>query len=238
MSLTHSFHLLPPGTDQFEALVTWIATVAPANAAVLDIGAGDGDMDYPIRIRPYASRIVGVDPSPGIHDNHLVDERHESTLEDVAEQFVATFDVAVAAYVVEHVAEPERFLAAVATVLKPGGSCFLLTPNAGHYFGAIALATQRIGIEEWVLHRIRSEDILHDHHFPLTYRLNRRKQLIRLAAAAGFVSVEMRMIEDPGIFETYFPTVLRGLPRAYSRLVHRLGRPGLAGTILCRLERG
>ena len=180
---------------------------------MLDIGAGDGDMDYPIRIRPYASRIVGVDPSPGIHDNHLVDERHESTLEEVADQFVATFDIAVASYVVEHVAEPERFLRAVATVLKPGGSCFLLTPHAGHYFGAIALATERIGIEEWLLHRIRSHDVLHDHHFPVAYRLNTRKKLMRQAAAAGFVSVEVRMIEDPGIFQPYFPAALRGLPR-------------------------
>jgi len=237
MSLAHSFHLLPAGTNQFDALVDWIGSVAPAKATVLDIGAGDGDMDYPIRIRPYASRIVGVDPSPGIHDNHLVDERHESTLEEIADQFVATFDVAVAAYVVEHVAEPEGFLRAVATVLKPGGSCFLLTPHAGHYFGAIALATERIGVEEWLLHRIRSHDLLHDHHFPLAYRLNTRKKLMRHAASAGFVSVEVRMIEDPGIFQGYFPAALHGLPRAYSRLVHRLGRPGLAGTMLCRLQR-
>src|SRR5438552_1828299 len=101
MSVLHSFQLLPAGTNQFDALVDWIAKTAPAQAAVLDIGAGDGDMDYPIRIRPYSSRIVGVDPSPGIHDNHLVDERLESTLEEVADQFVATFHIAVASYVAE-----------------------------------------------------------------------------------------------------------------------------------------
>jgi hypothetical protein len=60
---------------------------------------------------------------------------------------------------------------------------------------------------------------------------------MRHAASAEFVSVEIRMIEDPGIFQPYFPAALRGLPQGYSRLVHRLGRPGLAGTMLCRLQR-
>ena len=36
------------------------------------------------------------------------------------------------------------------------------------------------------------------------------------------------MIDDPGIFQPYFPAALRGLPRGYSRLVHRVGRPSCA----------
>ena len=45
------------------------------------------------------------------------------------------------------------------------------------------------------------------------------------------------MIDDPGIFEPYFPGRSKALPRGYSKVVRAVGSPHLAGTILCRLER-
>ncbi len=57
----------------------------------------------------------------------------------------------------------------------------------------------------------------------------------RAAGVAGFSSLEVRHLENPAVFETYFPGRLTAIPRGYSRLVHRLGLEGAFGTLICRL---
>jgi hypothetical protein len=58
--------------------------------------------------------------------------------------------------------------------------------------------------------------------------------LRRFAREAGFSSLEIRHLENPAVFETYFPGRSVAFPRWYSRAVHRLGRPELFGTFICR----
>ncbi len=227
--------LLSPRTDQYDALVSWVFESRPAGQAVLDVGAGDGDMDYPDRLRPIASRIVGVDPSEGIAKNLLVDHAVQATIEEFALNTEETFDVAVAVYVVEHVEDPPAFLSAVARLLEPGGSLFLLTPSQHHYFGAAAALSHRLHIDEWLLERIRDEHTLHEHHFGIQYAMNTRKRLEQLGTEAGFRQVEFRMIDEPGIYQPYFPSAMKWLPTVYSSAVHRMGATGAAGTILACL---
>lgn len=69
-----------------------------------------------------------------------------------------TFDCVYAIYVLEHVRDDEAFLQAVARVLKPGGSFFFITPNGDHCFAAIAGALAALGIQEQVLHMLRSSE--------------------------------------------------------------------------------
>jgi SAM-dependent methyltransferase len=225
------------GTDQFEALISWVAECAVPGARLVDVGAGDGVLDYPSRLAGSVGRIVGIDPGVRIHDNHRVDECVQMTLEEFAPAHADRFDLAVAIYVVEHVAEPEPFMVALHTCLRPGGTAFVLTPSRWHYFGLLALAAERLGIDEWLLHRIRDERVLHDHHVPIQYRMNSWAAMDRLRRGAGFRAMEVMMIDHPGIYQPYFPGALKRMPAWYSALVHRLGRPSMAGTMLVRLDK-
>jgi hypothetical protein len=44
------------------------------------------------------------------------------------------------------------------------------------------------------------------------------------------------MVDQPGIYQPYFPQWLQGVPVTWSRMVHGLGMPALAGTMLARLQ--
>jgi SAM-dependent methyltransferase len=183
------------------------------------------------------SRIVGVDPSPGIWQNTLVDERHQCSLEEHAAVSPDAYDLAVASYVVEHIAQPDPFLRALHGCLVPGGSAFLVTPHLFHYFGLSAYVATRLHIDEWLLRRVRDEQTVHEHHFPVQYRLNSRGRIRRVARHAGFTDVEFRMLDEPGIYQPYLPARLRQLPVMWSRAVHRFNATGLGGTLLVRLQR-
>jgi SAM-dependent methyltransferase len=228
--------LVPAGIHPYEALREMVAAHAHRDAIVLEVGAGDGDRNYPSWLEGIDARVVGIDPSARIRANQRLDERHRATLEEFAPDHPQHFDLAVASFVVEHVAAPDAFLAALHRCLKPGGSAFILTPHVLHYFGGAALIARRLRVDEWLLHWLRDEATLRDHHCPLEYRMNTRHQLTWLARRAGFGHIEFRMLDEPGLYEPYFPRPLRSLPVAWSTIVHRLHTPALAGTILARLE--
>ena len=228
--------LIARGADQFDVLHQMVAAHATADSIVLDVGAGCGHQDYAGRLKPIVGHMVGVDPSPRILANHRLDERFQSTLEEFAPTHRHHFDVIVASYVLEHVSSPMPFLVAMHECLKPGGSAFILTPNTFHYFGGSAYVARRLHIDEWVIRRIRDHATLEDHHFRLQYHMNSRGRLTRLALRAGFRTLEFRMLDEPGIYQPYLPRTLNSIPVVWSRLVHRLHAPGLAGTLLARLE--
>jgi SAM-dependent methyltransferase len=227
---------LPAQQEQFQTLYQWARDAFPDGVAVCDIGGGGHFLDFPARIRPWASRMVGVDPDAGVLERPWYDEAHQALVEQWAAHTDERFDMLFAVYVFEHVAQPEAFLAAARSLLRPGGALFGITPNLWHYFGAIGAASTRLGIEDWLLHRIRDRHLVEDYHFPLHYRLNSLRRIRSAARAAGFAQASFKCIEDPGMFVTYFPPPLRHLPEWYSSVVRRLQRPEFYGTIVFRLD--
>lgn len=71
-------------------------------------------------------------------------------------------------------------------------------------------------------------------HFSVAYRANSVRALRKVGDEAGFSALEIRHLENPAVFETYFPGRSVAFPRWYSRMIHRLGRPTLFGTLICR----
>jgi len=230
---------LATSDDQFDVLARWVAEIASPADSLLEIGAGDGDDHYFTRIRPLVGRVVGVDPDRHGSGHPGLDEWHQTDIESFAggvDSDRPLFDVALAVYVVEHVAEPAAFFGAARTCLRPGGSLFVVTPNLWHYFGAAARMSMALGVADRLLGALRARNPGHDHvaHFSVAYRANSVRALRRLGTEAGFSSLEIRHLENPAIFETYFPGRSVGFPRWYSRTLHRIGRPELFGTLICR----
>ena len=229
---------LGPTDDQYAALRDFVAEVATPASRLLDVGAGDGDDGYAALVRPLVGEIVGVDPDPGLERNAALDRRYQMTVERfAAEAPEEPFDLALAVYVAEHVADPALFLSSVARCLGAGGSLFIVTPNLWHYFGLLAKVTGALGVEDRLLRVARRWHPDHEHveHFPVGYRLNSVTQLERRATEAGFVAGEIRFLDNPAVFEGYFPPRLASLPRSYSKALHRVGVITLFGTIICRL---
>jgi len=226
---------LPSHTPQFSELLSWINAAHPGPISILDVGGGGGFYDFPATLRSRARRMVGVDPDSGVLERPWLDEGHQMLVEEYAPRTAERFDVALCVFVVEHVESPGPFLEGVRSLLQPGGSCFGVTPNLWHYFGLASATAARAGIEDWLLHRLRPTELIESYHSPVHYRLNTVRSLRSTALDAGFRGAEFRVLEQAGMFETYVPPRLRWAPRGYSRMINRLGRPELFGTLLFRL---
>ena len=97
--------------------------------SVVDIGTGAGALFPALGRAAPGAVIVGIDRSPGML--RVAQEKHPSTLALMDVQKLALssnrFEVAVVAFVLFHLPHPERCLAEVNRVLKPGGAVGTVT---------------------------------------------------------------------------------------------------------------
>jgi ubiquinone/menaquinone biosynthesis C-methylase UbiE len=110
--------------------------------AVLDVGCGDGF--WTSRLAPFSGHVTGLDPDGASLDNArlLHAGPNLSYVRGVAESLpfpARSFDKVVSVSCVEHFADPQRGLAEMARVLKPGGRIALsidtlLPENSAEHF--------------------------------------------------------------------------------------------------------
>jgi SAM-dependent methyltransferase len=228
--------VIPPPRRSVEQIVDWAASECSPGSAVLNIGAGSnqtGPMRPLLRRSPY---LVGVDPDPSIKENRSLDERHEMSIEDFSSRSGTRFDLALAIYVLEHVADPAGFTAACAKLMKPGAPLFGVTLNVNQYFGATTWATSRLGCTDWALTRLKGRHG-HPHHFPVVYRMNSVRTISRLLANAGFRSVEFRCYDATERYQWYLPSHLKWFAPIYTRVAYSVGSPTLMGHLAFRAVR-
>ncbi|XP_071302502.1 ubiquinone biosynthesis O-methyltransferase, mitochondrial isoform X2 [Agelaius tricolor] len=124
---------------------------------ILDVGCGGGLLSEPLG--RLGASVTGIDP---VEDNIRTADRHKSfdpvlaeriqykssSLEEIVEESMETFDVIVASEVVEHVADLEMFIKCCSQVLKPEGSLFITTINKTQlsYVLGIVVAEKIMGI--------------------------------------------------------------------------------------------
>jgi 2-polyprenyl-3-methyl-5-hydroxy-6-metoxy-1,4-benzoquinol methylase len=123
--------------------------------AVLDVGCSSGAFLFQLRKRwPTDYRILGTDVSgppldyaasrgvPVVRGGFLEKDfsrqpgapasgpaRPQSSMQQAGSETGAPFDAVTFWAVIEHLAEPKRFLEKAHSLLKPGGLCFVLVPN-------------------------------------------------------------------------------------------------------------
>uniref|UniRef100_A0A8C5ICF8 Ubiquinone biosynthesis O-methyltransferase, mitochondrial n=1 Tax=Junco hyemalis TaxID=40217 RepID=A0A8C5ICF8_JUNHY len=124
---------------------------------ILDVGCGGGLLSEPLG--RLGASVTGIDP---VEDNIRTADQHKSfdpvlaeriqykssSLEEIVEESMETFDVIVASEVVEHVADLEMFIKCCSQVLKPEGSLFITTINKTQlsYVLGIVVAEKIMGI--------------------------------------------------------------------------------------------
>ncbi len=232
-----SIQAIPATVNRCNALLDWVLTDLPPYAEVLEVGAGRGMWDYPMYIRESGHRLVGVDPDPGIYDNPYLHERYQMTLEAFAQRETHQFDAIYTHMVLEHIEEPSSFVSAVFRLLKPGGALLSVTPNLAHYFGIASYLAGQLGIQDWLLRRLRGEPMADSYHFGAAYRMNTVWSLRNLFQQVGAAHLDFRMLESPPDFACYFPRPLKFVPYLHSSLVYTLRLYPFMGTILFRAQK-
>lgn len=177
--------------EVFEALTRQHLT---PTTRVLDIGCGRGGVMELFWREVRLS--VGLDP-----DLVSLRERRASfpAVNGLGEALPfadSTFELVMAMWVLEHLRAPERALAEVRRVLKPGGHFLFITPNAHHpllFVNRFSWAFP--AVQRWLVPKLygRAEADT----FRVHYRANTRTRLRALAAAHGFQVSSLSAIKDP-----------------------------------------
>jgi 2-polyprenyl-6-hydroxyphenyl methylase / 3-demethylubiquinone-9 3-methyltransferase len=173
-------HILNPIRAQF---VAERATLK--GSRVLDVGCGGGLLCE--ALARAGAEVMGIDLAPGMIEVarlHAAEQGLDITYKVVAaEEIEGNFDVVTCMEMLEHVPDPERMTATLATLVKPGGALFVSTINRN--FKSFVLA---IVAAEYLLNLIPRGTHEYD-------RLIRPSQLERWARAAGLSLREIAGLE-------------------------------------------
>ena len=188
-----------PPDDHYEAVVDSLVT---PGCRWLDVGGGRNVFPgNPALARELADRcghLTGVDPSPNIRENPFVHEPVQSLIEDYTAD--EPFDLLTLRMVAEHITHPDAAVAAMARLVRPGGTLVVFTINKWAPVSVAAWLTP------FRLHHpikrlfwgTEAKDT-----FPVAYKMNTRRTLARLTAAHGFRETAFRHLDDLSTFHGY-----------------------------------
>lgn len=180
---------------------------------VLDVGAGAGIIEH-MNFKDKASCVCGIDLDPRVMENPFLDEAHVCDATSIPYSD-ATFDIAFADNVLEHLADPKATFKEIARVVRPGGLFLFKTPNKWHYVPTVARMSPHKFHER--INRWRGRQSIDV--FPTLYRANTPADISRIAAGSGLEVVSLERIESrPEYLRISGPTYLAGL--AYERIVN------------------
>ena len=125
-----------PLHDLNPARLSYIAEHAKLSGArVLDVGCGGGILSE--SLARAGARVTAIDLAPKVldvarlhlHESNLKVDYREISVEDLATTEAGNFDAVTCMEMLEHVPDPGSVVAAIASLLKPGGHAFFSTLN-------------------------------------------------------------------------------------------------------------
>ncbi len=182
-----------PATEFYADLVR--SKLQPSSL-VLDLGCGRGglveQLGHPL------NQIIGVDPDvASLQEHRLIDTLPLTAAISHALPFPdGRFDLIFCSWVMEHLAEPEKTLAEIGRVLKPGGVFVFITPNKRHPLIGLNNLINRFSNLQDELVRLFYGRVSAD-TFPAYYRANSSDDIRELAVQAGMRLVVSQAIVDP-----------------------------------------
>ena len=156
-----SIYATSEGPDAREALFDAIAEVRPRR--VLEVGGGEGELAERL-VRELGCELVGVDQSERMVELQRA-RAIDARVGDVQDLPFpdGSFDVAVAAWMLYHVPDPDRALSELARVLRPGGRLVAVLNGIDHLRELRELAGQDLAERERTLRRENAEPLFRAH---------------------------------------------------------------------------
>jgi SAM-dependent methyltransferase len=151
-------------------------------AKIIDVGAGDGFHLELLRKFGHQSWVLeGIEPSQkaALAAQQKGLTIHQGTVQDL-DLLAGTYDLALMIATIEHVDDPAAVLAAVRTLLKPGGKVVMITDNTDTWDFALSKSRHWGG-----------------YHFPRHWNLFNRKTMRSLARKVDMEVVELGTIVSP-----------------------------------------
>jgi SAM-dependent methyltransferase len=185
--------------EHYEAVV---ARHVKDGCAWLDVGGGrDLFPDNAAFAHELAQRcrlLVAVDPSDTLDENRLAHQRVKAKIEDFASD--ERFDLATLRMVAEHIEDPEASVAALASVVKPGGKVVIYTINRWSPVPLVSWLTPF-----WVHHPVKQLlwDTEEKDTFPVVYRMNTRRRLASLFRHYHFREEYFAYLDDCRTFHRF-----------------------------------
>ena len=178
--------------DYYEAIV---ARLVQADTRWADIGCGrDIFPSNPDLARELSGRcafLFGIDPDPNIRENPYVSESFEGMVEDCRTEH--RFDLITLRMVAEHIVDPQRSVAKLAELTRPGGLIVVYTPNKWAPVSIVAaLVPNRF---HYSIKRLVWGGEERD-TFPTAFRLNTRATLRRHFGNNAFDEVFFAYLDD------------------------------------------
>ncbi len=202
----------------------------------LDIGCGhgfSGSAEIQKLFISQAEVAIGVEPDPAIQISGDFQCVHRCLMQS-APILPGSIDVAVAAFVLEHVDEPGAFWNAVSACLAPGGVFWAITVDSRHPFSVASAGMERLRIKDVYLNRLKGKrSAARYENYPTYYRANSPRQIRKYAP--DFRKMDFINLHRAGQLDFYVPRPLRPLSRVFERVAMRLGFPG--SILLARLEK-
>jgi 2-polyprenyl-6-hydroxyphenyl methylase/3-demethylubiquinone-9 3-methyltransferase len=177
-------HILNPVRAGFVAERTTLS-----GARVLDVGCGGGLLCE--SLARAGAKVTGIDLAPGMievarlhaSEQELDVNYRVVSAEEVASESAGSFDVVTCMEMLEHVPNPERMIATLASLVRPGGTVFISTINRNLKSFLLAIVAA-----EYVLNLIPRGT--HEYE-----RLIRPSQLDKWARTAGLSLRELAGLE-------------------------------------------
>lgn len=182
-----------PGWENGTAyLHRYILEHAPGRGPVLELGPGPSNRTTRF-LRDHFDRVDGLDIDPDVRQNEDLTTAvvYDGGLWPVP---ACAYEVIVADFVFEHVADPDLTLREAARCLMPGGVLVLRTPNLFHYVTMGSRLTPH-WFHVKVVSRLKRQAADEHDPYPTFYRLNTPGVVHRRARGASLEVVDVTRIE-------------------------------------------
>lgn len=162
---------------------------------LLDVGCGRGGLIE--QLNHDTDRMAGVDPDhTSLREHRLADLPRAVAMSGGLPFAGDSFDMAIAGWLLEHLADPAGALTAIHRALRPGGWLVFITPNGRHPLGWANRFAGRLGraqgqLVDRLYGRAESDT------FPTTYRANTPQALAELANRTGYSVTALDTVADP-----------------------------------------